>query len=164
MDWLVKYVTPRHLMLLILLCMAAAFAFQFRGYPLQRYHQWRYPPQKGRTAQGEEILDSIEKQQSNRLRRKYERILTILSLSRAEGFEISDLEISAREALKLNVPGQRAKAEEMLYRIELDIPRKKSQYIPVEAPRLEIEPEERPAPEAESVKRRRSRHSRARSP
>lgn len=136
MEWIVRKATGRNLMILIILLLCAVFASRFKEYPLRRYHEWRYPPQKGLDALGVEILSSLDKQDSLRLRRHYHRVRELLSLSRSEGFEISDLEAAARKVLELDIKGKRARAVELLYRIELDIPRRKKQYIPVNAPEL----------------------------
>lgn len=131
MDFLLKTLTPLNVVLALFLCLGAAFAMRHADYPAALYRQWRYPPQNFQSAQGREILAKAEEREMRRVENKFQRIASLLKQSQAEGFEIDVLEVRAQEALKRNVPGLREEAIQRLNELEMDIPRKKVQYIPM---------------------------------
>lgn len=131
MDFLLKTLTPLNVIAAFFLCILTALAIKHASYPLGLYQQWRYPPQNSRSFQEGEIMVKAEQREKRRVENHYERIEALLKRSEAEGFEIEILRSRAREALALNAPGRREEATRRLHELEMDIPRKKVQYIPM---------------------------------
>ena len=158
MNLLVKFVTGRNLILLLLLGLAIRGALQFGHLGTPHYMRWRYPPQGGASPQGLEILAENEKREAHRVEARYRRLLAQLGAARAEGFEITALENKAKAALTLNIAAYRRQAVTILNEIEMALPRKPSQYIPMghsEAPGEDIEPDIAPSKATPRKRRRR---------
>jgi hypothetical protein len=121
-------------------------------YPRRWYHQALYPPQ--RAAPDAEILSQAERQQARRLEDQYRRVTSLIEEARANGFAVNGLQDQADAALKFNVPGKRTAAAEILYRAEMQIPHRKVQYIPMDAPAHEAKPAAAQAKSRHQRKRR----------
>ncbi len=144
MDLLVKYVTGRNLILLLLLGIGLRGAMGFGHLGTLWYMRWRYPPQGGPAPQGLEILAENEKRAAHRMEARYRRLLAQLGQARAEGFDVTSLENKARAAMTLNVAAYRRQGAGILNDIEMALPRKPARYRPIgpaAAPEEDIEPD-----------------------
>ena len=130
-EFLFKVCTRRNLGLALALTGVLFAADRLQEYPRRWYREWRYPPQQGASPGGAEIMSLMDKRAAADVVRRYELVLAHLSQARAEGFEVSVLERKAAVALQLNGPRYRRQALEMLAEVELRVPHKKVQYIPL---------------------------------
>jgi len=134
MELLLKVCTWRNLALA-----AATVAFLYgagrvQKYPRRWYRGWRYPPQGHAAPAGDEIMMLKEKRESAELGRRHQRVLALLARAEAEGFDVSALRRKADMALPLDSARSRRKAVLLLAEVELDVPHKKVQYIPLYPP------------------------------
>ena len=107
---------------------------------------------------GQEIGAFNDRQEALRVVAFYKRVQSQLAAARSQGFDVSLLERRVEAAMQLNDPPYRRQALERLSQIEMDIPRRAVQYIPLYAPpkppaRLRSRPARR------SAKSARRRHS-----
>lgn len=131
MDLLFRVVTPRNLLILALLLGLARVWPKIEKYPRRMYLEWRYPPQGGETAAGQEVLDRVERREAKRVEARFRRVMGKLAKARTHGFQVGGLEAKARAALKLNARAYRRQAIKVLIDVEMAIPREKVQYIPM---------------------------------
>jgi hypothetical protein len=80
----------------------------------------------------------IEQRESAELGRRYERVMGLLAKAEADGFDVSILRRKAAVAMKLDDSRHRRQAVLMLAEVELHIPYKKEQYIPMYPPEEEV--------------------------
>ena len=147
MEWLYQ-VTPKRVVLAVLLLAALKFLLPYYQVPLTWYRQKMYPPVGGPEAAGQEILAANEKREAVVVEARFRRVLAQLEQARAEGNDVSGLEAKARAALTLNVDAYRRKAVKMLTEVEMAVPRRRVDYIPMgptQAPGEEIEPDVSPS-------------------
>jgi hypothetical protein len=130
-ELLLKICTWRNLTLAAVAVAAIYSAGRLQEYPRRWYRDWRYPPQGNASAAGDEIMLLKEKRETADLMRRHEQVMALLSKAEADGFDVSALRRKADMALQLNSARYRRKAVLMLAEVELDVPRKKVQYIPV---------------------------------
>jgi len=97
------------------------------------YNQRMHPPVSRPAVDpaGQELLDAVELRDRKRLVGRHRRISAKLEEARANGFEVGGLQAKADAALKLNSKALRRQAHRTLSEVELVIPRKKVQYIPM---------------------------------
>jgi hypothetical protein len=171
MDWLEKLTFTRVAVALALM-VGLRLGLPYWRYPVNWYTQWRYPPQGGPSAAGQDIMADAERREAGRIEARYRRILAQLEQARAQGFDTRALESKARAALELNTKAYRHSAARMLAEVEMSVPRPRVNYIPMgptQAPGEDIEPDapgksavaqdEAPAP-APKKKARRKRRAR----
>lgn len=169
MSWLEK-LTFKRVALALALMVGLRLGLPYWRYPVNWYTQWRYPPQGGPTAAGQDIMADAERREAGRIEARYRRILAQLEQSRAEGFDTAALESKARAALELNNKAYRRSAVRMLAEVEMAVPRKRVNYIPMgptQAPGEDIEPDvpgrtavaqdQAPAPKKKARRRGRAR-------
>ena len=120
--------------------------------------------EKNLKAWEKQILDAAEERERQRVAAMHERILGLLAKSREEGFDVTRLEPAAAHALRLNVKQRRPEAIRILNQLEMDIPRKKVQYIPMnpEEEKLDIPPDIQPAPPKKHTPKRKPKANRSR--
>lgn len=155
MELLVRVVTLRNLLILALALVSIKLWPKIERYPRRMYLEWRYPPQGGETAAGQELLDSLERREAKRVEARFRRLAAKLAGARSQGFQVDGLEAKARAALKLNVRAYRRQAIKALIAVEMEIPREKVQYIPMHPSEdqeelLEDVPPSKPRPRAGS--------------
>lgn|GEM_PF-3008708 len=131
MELLLKLCTWRNLALAAAAVAVIYSAGRMQEYPRRWYRDWRYPPQGHVGAEGDEIMRLKEKRESDELGRRHERVLTLLTQAETEGFDVSALRRKADAALQLNSARYRRKAVLMLSEVELYVPHKKVQYLPL---------------------------------
>jgi len=139
MEFLLKVCTRRNLIIAAALLGLIFAADHLQRYPRQWYRAWRYPPQKGASPGGDEIMALKDKTDSARLVRRYDRVMSLLAQAQAENFAVDALERKAAAALQLNNARYRPHAVRILVEVEMDIPRKKVQYIPLHPLEEEVE-------------------------
>jgi len=122
MDWLVKLVTVRNTILLLLGCALLRLAVFNYYRPLYWLQQRLYPPQGAAPASGQDILADLDRQENARLQARYRRLLAQLEQARAQGFDVDALERKARSAASLE-PKFRRQALRILSEVEMDVPR-----------------------------------------
>jgi hypothetical protein len=130
-ELLLRLCTWRNLGLTAAVAAVICSAVRMQEYPRRWVSSWRYPPQGSAGAEGAEIMRFKEKRDSDGLARRHERVLALLSKAETDGFDVSALRSKADVALQLNSARYRRQAILMLAEIELDVPRKKVQYIPL---------------------------------
>jgi len=130
-ELLLKLCTWRNLALAAAAVAVIYSAGRMQEYPRRWYRDWRYPPQGHVGAEGDEIMRLKEKRESDELGRRHERVLTLLTQAETEGFDVSALRRKADAALQLNSARYRRKAVLMLSEVELYVPHKKVQYLPL---------------------------------
>ena len=131
MDLLFKIFTLRNMVILAALGVSGYAADYYQEYPRRWYREWRYPPQKGITPGGEDILIQNEKREAKAVQRRYERVTELLAQAQKDGFAVDKLRRKAAVALTLNTPQYRRQAVKFLVEVEMAAPRKKVQYIPM---------------------------------
>lgn len=122
MDWLVKYVTLRNTVLLLVGCALLRLAAINYHRPLYWLQRRLYPPQGAAPASGQDILADLDRQENARLQARYRRLLAQLEQARARGFEVDALERKAQAAASLD-PKFRRQALRILSEVEMDVPR-----------------------------------------
>jgi hypothetical protein len=130
-ELLLKTCTWRNLVLAAVAVAAIYSAGRLQEYPRRWYRDWRYPPQGSAGAEGSEIMQLKEKRESVDLVRRHDQVLALLAQAEADGFNVAALRRKADAALQLDSALSRRKAVLMLAEVELDVPHKKVQYIPV---------------------------------
>lgn len=144
---LLDLLTPRRLALALGAVIGLKVLYLFGQYPINWYQQWRYPPMGGPTEQGQQILADNESREAARIEARYRRILAQLEQARAEGHDTAGLEAKARAALSLNIGAYRRTCVRMLSEVQMSVPRRRVQYIPMgptQAPGEDIEPDVQP--------------------
>jgi hypothetical protein len=131
LELLLKLLTRRNLTLAAATAAAIYCAGRLQAYPRRWYHDWRYPPQGSAGAEGADIMLLKEQRDSAQLVRRHDQVLAFLAQAEAEGVDVSALRSKADVALQLNSERYRRKAILMLAEVELDMPHKKVQYIPL---------------------------------
>ena len=102
------------------------------------YERWRYPPAPSPGALARPIEDAYERERARQSRALYDQVMNDLSEARKEGFAVDALKARADAAISLAEGPYRREALEELSRVELSIPRRGVQYIP-------LYPESKPA-------------------
>ncbi len=125
MEFLLRICTRHRLAIAAIVIGSLYGAALLQSYPRQWVGHWRYPPQKGLSAGGAEILQLQEQRDSARLLRRHARIRALLAQAWAEGFDVDALQRKADVALSLNDESHRAQAVKMLMEVEMSIPRAK---------------------------------------
>lgn len=133
MDLLLRVVTPRNFLIAGLILGLVKLWPKIEKYPRRMYLESRYPPQRGVTAAGQEVLDRVDRREAKRVESRFRRVMAKLAEARARGARVDGLEAKARAALKINVPAYRRQATKVLIDVEMAIPREKVRYIPVYA-------------------------------
>jgi hypothetical protein len=131
MEFLLKVFTLRNLLLALAAIGLVLAADNLQQYPRRWYHAWRYPPQRDSGSGGRDILEGKERREAAGLRRRYERVMAQLDEARRQGFQVGVLERKAEVALRLNDARDRPHAVKILVEVEMNVPRKKVQYIPL---------------------------------
>lgn len=127
--WVLRAITPRNIVLGLLLLGTVYAGIHYQHIPRRAYRQWRYPPSKA--APDPAIASVLDKRESNRVIARYRKVSALIEESRANGFAVDGLAAKARAALALNRPGYRDDALRVLGELEMHIPRKRVQYIPM---------------------------------
>lgn len=156
MELLQRIATRRNLVLLLLGLGVGRAWMRYGHIPKSAYREWREPPRQAPAADpaGKELLDAVEARERKRLIGRHRRISAKLEEARGNGFEVAGLQAKADAALKLNSKDLRRQAARTLSEVELAIPRKRVQYIPMYDPIPEpIAPDAKPA----KAKKRRAR-------
>lgn len=130
--------TPGHLVSGALLAGALWTAQRFHAYPAAWFQAWLAPSAEIGAAQEPEIMKAKEERESKGVQKRYVRLAVMLEQARSDGFDVSGLQAKAGAALALNRPGYRRFAVEKLAEVELAMPRKRSQYIPMTPAESEI--------------------------
>ncbi len=133
MELLLKICTWRNLVLAVLAAGAFSLAVRFQSYPRRWISAWRYPPQGGAPAAGAEIMKLKEQREAAGLERRYQRIQELLAQAESEGFDVSAMRRKAEAARQGEGEPARRRAVSSLAEVELAIPHKKVQYLPVSA-------------------------------
>lgn len=137
-DILLRWLTPRTLMSGALLAGAVWTGQRFQD-DLSAWLQALRRPSAGVGAVSEpEIMKAKDERESKDVQKRYVRLAILLEQARSEGFDVSGLQAKASAALTLNRPGYRRFAVETLAEVELAVPRKRTQYIPMTAAPSEI--------------------------
>jgi hypothetical protein len=132
MDLLLRLLTPRRMAAAGCL-MAAAFILGPQAPALSRrlYHalvpETHVPPADVQP----DLQAQLARQEQARVASNFRRVSGLLDAAEAEGFEVAGLRAKAAAALKLSAAGFRWKGLEVLGEVEMAIPRKKTQYIPL---------------------------------
>lgn len=124
MELLVRSVTARNCLALLLLAAFLHLGHEHRGRALRAYREWRYPPIGTASLSGSAIIDEAQRREMARLEVRYRRVETLLARARRDGFKVGALEHKARAALALNTASHRRRAVQMLSEVEMAVPRK----------------------------------------
>lgn len=95
------------------------------------YESWRYPPASSAGPLARPIEEEVARDKERRLRRLYARVLAGIEASRREGFQVDGLKARAEAAMSLAEGPYGRQALEELSRVELAIPRRGEQYLPL---------------------------------
>lgn len=133
LDFLLRYATPRNFVIAALLAASAAPAARLARYSYWRYQKALYPPVHAAPEEGGDIKQLLEKRESEKIEGRYRRVGGLILQAKADGFDVAALEDRANEALAYNVAGRREIAVQILNEVELAVPKKKVQYLPVYA-------------------------------
>ena len=134
LDFLLRHVTVRNFVIAGLMAAAAPFAARFGRYAHWRYMQTFYPPVRASESAGEDIKKDLEKKESDRFLARHQRVSGLLAQAKADGFNVAGLDYKAGLALSYNVSERRAEGASLLTEIEMSVPKKKVQYIPIYEP------------------------------
>lgn len=102
------------------------------------YERWRYPPAPSPGALARPIEAAYERERARRSMALYGQVMSELSRAKKEGFAVEGLKARADAAISLAGGPYRREALDELSRVELSIPRRGVQYIP-------LYPERKPA-------------------
>lgn len=130
MDWLLRLVTPRNFILVALVLGGIQAWIYFGTVPRRMYRQWRYPPEK--QAADPDISELLKRREELKVEAFYRKVSALIEEARGEGFSVDGLQAKANAALDLERAGFRDAAMRTLAAVELEIPRKEVQYIPME--------------------------------
>lgn len=131
LDLLLRYATPRNFVIAVIAAAAVSPAVRLVRYTHWRYEQAMYPPVRQAAAAGQDIKELLEKRESEKIEARYREVGARLLQAKADGFDVSTLQDRANEALAYNEPGRRQVAAQILNEVELAVPKKKVQYIPL---------------------------------
>lgn len=133
MELLQRFASRRSLVLLLLGLGIGRAWMRYGHIPKREFREWLNPPQPPAAADpaGKELLDAVETRERKRLIGRHRRISAKLEEARGQGFEVTGLQNKADAALKLNSKDLRRQAQRTLSEVEIAIPRKRVQYIPM---------------------------------
>ena len=131
LDFLLRYATPRNFVIAALMAAGAAPAVRLARYSYWRYQKALYPPVRAAAEEGADIKRFLDKRESEKIEGRYRRVGALILQAKADGFDVAALEDRANEALAYNIPGRRDVAVQILNEVELGVPKKKVQYLPV---------------------------------
>jgi hypothetical protein len=153
LDLLLRYVTVRNALAVVIMAAAAPLAVRFGSYARWRYMQSAYPPVR-EAAPAPDIDKLLDQRSSEKIAAHYHRVSFLIAQAKVDGFQTSSLQYKADQALAYNVPGSRPLAEQLLDETEMAVPRKKVQYIPVyaQAPNDLMSDDDTPKPKASAAK------------
>ena len=134
MEFIMRVVTPRKMALGALGLGLLIYGKPYSSYPRRWYEHWRYPPQGVGAPASSDILAELESKDRRRIEGMHQRIMELLRKSDEEGYDVSPLRRRADDAAALNDARHRPEAMRLLSAIEMEIPRKKVQYIPMDSP------------------------------
>lgn len=129
LQWVLDRINTRNVILAALAVVLIQLGIFYQNIPRRLYRDWRYPAVKAEPDQA--IAAELERKQSKRVEVRYRKISALLEESRAAGYNVDGLSAKAQAALALNRPGYRDVALSTLGELELQIPRKRTQYIPM---------------------------------
>jgi hypothetical protein len=133
-DFLLRWATRGKAAAALVLLMGGSLVWNLRDYPISWYRAKYYPAAAvAPDSRGASILAEKERRESDAVSKRYVALMMKLEEARRQGFQVAPLEEAARAVLALNRPGSREAARRKLNEIELAVPRKKSQYIPMAA-------------------------------
>lgn len=122
MDWLVKYVTLRNLIVVVVGGAILRFAVYHRHPAIYWVKRQLYPPQGAAPASGQDILADLDRQEAARVQARYRRLMAQLEEARARGFDVDALERKAQAAASLK-PEYRRQALRLLGEVEMSVPK-----------------------------------------
>ena len=134
LDFLLRYINARNLLIAGLLAASVPWVIRLAGSAQARIDQHRYPPVRDAGTSAQDIKRLLEKREGEKIEARYRRVGMLLGQARADGFDVAGLQYRADLALSNNVPGRRPEAARVLGEIEMAVPHKKVQYIPLYAP------------------------------
>lgn len=156
-ELLLRWLTPRTLVLGILLAGSVWTVRRFHDQPRLWLGTIKSPSAAVGVSTEPEIMQAKELRESKNVQKRYVRLAVLLEQARIDGFDVSGLQAKASAALSLNRSGYRRFALTALSEVELAIPRKRTQYIPMEPAHSEIEIPPDIKPSAAKRKKRRAR-------
>lgn len=128
--WLLERITVRNAVLAGAGVLAFLAAVNLQGYPRQAYMRWRYPSVKA--APDPAITAALDRRESLELRGRYRKIQALLEEARAAGFNVDGHERKAQAIMKLERARMFNEAKREFIALEMRIPRKRVQYIPMD--------------------------------
>jgi hypothetical protein len=154
LDLLLRYVTVRNALAVVIMAAAAPLAVRFGNYAQWRYMQANYPPQHDAGVAGKDLDLLLDQRASEKIIAQYRRVNFLLAQAKTDGFDTAALEYKASQGLAYNVPGSRPLAAQLLDETEMAVPRKKVQYIPLypAAPNDTMSDDDTPKPKASPAK------------
>lgn len=129
-----RWVTPRHLALLLVLTALVQFWPQISEPVRRRYLAWRYPPQALAPGENADIVKDLDRRASLELRGRHRRLKAKLAAARAKGLDTGQLDLAADAVLALDNKDMRRLAHRKLEELEMLVPREKTRYIPMYEP------------------------------
>jgi hypothetical protein len=126
MDFLLKHVNGRNLLLAVLFGLVFRVAADNRDVAYRWYMQRHYPPLGRPTALGEEIARQNERREAAHIAELHRRVQVQLDQARAQGFDVSGLKRKADLALTLNAPAYRRRAVILLGEVSMAVPRRRA--------------------------------------
>ncbi len=153
LDLLLRYVTVRNVIAVVIMAAAAPVAVRFGCYARWRYMQAVYPPVRGSSSGADDIGQSLDRKAGDKIAAQYRRVSFLLAQAKTDGFDVTALEYKASQAQAYNAPGSRPLAAQLLAETEMAVPRKKVQYIPVydPAPNDMMSDDDTPKPKASAA-------------
>ena len=134
LDFLLRYVTGRNLLIAVMTAVAMPFIVQLARFGHDTYMRAVYPPVRDNGGAASDIKAVLDQREREKVQLQYRRVSALVSDAKAMGYDVGALDWKLQSAMALDASGQRATALQLLSEVEMAAPRKKVQYIPLYAP------------------------------
>jgi hypothetical protein len=134
LDFLLRYATVRNLVFAGVIAASVPFAVASARTAYGAYMKAVYPPVRASSAGDDDIRQLLEQREAEKILSQYRRVTGLIEDAKELGYNVDALRWKANEALRNNFPGRRPAAMQTLTELEMVIPRKKVQYIPINGP------------------------------
>lgn len=121
MDFILRHLNARGLLLLVGTCAGLAFLVKFYDAPYRWYQDRHFAAERGAVS-APDIAADLDARESKKLQSLYRDVSAEIAAAQARGRRMDGLQASADAALKLDRPETRAYAIERLNRLRLAIP------------------------------------------
>ncbi len=130
LDWLLRWAKPGYILAALLAAAAVNVGTHHSDVWRRWYRERFFPPQ--RLAVDPELAAQSKRAEQLKVQGFYRKVSALLEEARGNGFSVDGLQAKANAALDLERAGFRDAAMTTLAEVEMQVPRKPVQYIPMD--------------------------------